>query len=205
MIKANHTALGYLFFKWFTTIQFKRYFHKTPIIGDKEDLGKSVLVIANHFSWWDGFIQFYLNQHTYKRQFHVMMLEEQLRQHMILNKGGAFSVKKNSRSLIESLSYCIELLEDKNNIVVLFPQGAIQSLYQSDFHFEKGATHILKSCGNKVQCVFNVNLIDYHSQKKPTLYIYYKNSSVIEPCEAISIEEQFNRFYSECVQKQQAL
>lgn len=202
MIKANHTPLGYLFFKWFTNIQFKRYFHQTRIIGDKEDVGKSVLVIANHFSWWDGFIQFYLNQNTYKRRFHVMMLEEQLRLHMILNKGGAFSVKKNSRSLMESLSYCVELLEDKNNIVVLFPQGAIQSLYQTNFHFEKGVEYILKSSGNDIQCVLNVNLIDYHSQKKPTLNIYYKNVSITESPDKISIEEQFNRFYNECVQNQ---
>ncbi len=72
------------------------------------------------------------------------MLEEQLRKHMYLNKAGGFSVRKGSRSIVESLGYTAELLNDKNNLVLMFPQGRIESMHKQDFVFEKGIEYVLK-------------------------------------------------------------
>ncbi len=55
-----------------------------------------------------------------------MMLEEQLRKRMYLNKSGGYSVRKGSRSILKSLDYTAELLKEKKSLVLMFPQGKIR-------------------------------------------------------------------------------
>jgi len=198
MIKANHTFGGRIFFNLYSGIKLKKQFREIRFIDDLEDAGLPVLIIANHFSWWDGFIQLQLNKRFFKRSFHVMMLEEQLNKFMLLNKGGAFSVQKNSRDIIESLNYSLDLLSDPKNVVLLFPQGEIQSLYTTDFRFETGLNYLLKNLKTEIQLVFNVNLVDYFSNQKPELRLYYKTYPLRPDSSLKSIESDFNLFAKEC-------
>lgn len=202
MIKANRTYFGVRFFDLYTKIQLKRYFRKVSVNGDFEDNGKPVLVIANHFSWWDGFIQLWLNKKVFKRKFHVIMLEEQLRKFMILNKAGAFSIKKNSRDIVESLAYTTDLLKQKENMLLIFPQGEIQTLYTHDFVFEKGVEYILKKLDGEVQVVFNVNLLDYFSFKKPSLNIYFRHYILADKIDIKTIQQDFTHFAHQCIKNQ---
>lgn len=202
MIKANRTYFGVRFFDLYTKIQLKRYFRKVSVNGDFEDNGKPVLVIANHFSWWDGFIQLWLNKKVFKRKFHVIMLEEQLRKFMILNKAGAFSIKKNSRDIVESLAYTTDLLKQNENMLLIFPQGEIQTLYTHDFVFEKGVEYILKKLDGEVQVVFNVNLIDYFSFKKPSLNIYFRHYILADKIDIKTIQQDFTYFAHQCIKNQ---
>lgn len=202
MIKANRTYLGVRFFDLYSKIQLKRYFRKVCINGNFEDNGKPLLLIANHFSWWDGFIQIWLNNKIFKRKFHVIMLEQQLREFMILNKGGAFSIKKNSRSIVESLDYTAGLLKQKENMLLIFPQGEIQTLYTHDFVFEKGVEYILKKLNGEVQVVFNVNLVDYFSYKKPALNIYFAQYTPADKIDIEAIQQDFTLFAHQCIKNQ---
>lgn len=203
MIKARHTYFGNLFFNYYTHIQLKRYFREIKFVGQLERNTKPILVIANHFSWWDGFIQLWLNNKLFKRKFHVMMLEEQLKKHMILNKGGAFSIRKSSRDILESLLYASELLKNSSNIVVVFPQGEIQTLYKHSLVFEKGIEYITRKVDlENIDIVFNVNLVDYFSYKKPSLNIYFKKYDINEGINIESIQYNFNEYLEECISKQ---
>jgi len=198
MIKANHSFLGKLFFSIYSLVKLKQQFQQILFKGEFEDKGLPVLIIANHFSWWDGFIQLQINERFLRRKFHVIMLEEQLEKFMILNKAGAYSVQKNSRKIIESLQYTVDLLSDNKNVVLLFPQGEIQSLYTQEFKFESGLEYILKNKQKDIQFIFNVNLVDYFSYKKPTLSVYFKNYNPQLPMNLQTIETDFNDFATEC-------
>ncbi len=94
MIRANHTFLGKQVCSFYAGYKLEQAFRTIEIRGDQADLQLPVLILANHFSKWDGFIQYRINRILYRRKFHVMMLEEQLLKHPILRKGGAFSVRK---------------------------------------------------------------------------------------------------------------
>jgi hypothetical protein len=156
-----------------------------------------VLVLANHFSWWDGFWVMYMNMKLFRRKFYFMMLEEQLRNNIFLNRAGGYSVRKGSRSIIESIQYTIELLTDKNNMVLLFPQGRIFSNYQSRISFEKGIQRVISEVGGKVQVLFEVNLVEYFSHARPSLYIYieeYRDAGKPE-----DIEKAYNRFFESTI------
>jgi hypothetical protein len=177
-----------------------KYFHEVRADIDPCQPEKSILLIANHFSWWDGFIGNYLSYKYYDKKFHVMMLREQLAKRMLLNKAGAFSVEKSSRSAVESLLYSAEVLSQKNNLLMMFPQGSIESLYHRDFVFAQGIEKILSKCEPLPELVFNINLVDYFSRPSPTLFIrtsrYQGGRSVKE------IEEAFNQYHVECMSKQ---
>jgi len=131
-----------------------------------------------------------------------MMLEEQLRRHWYFNYTGGYSVRKNSRSALESINYTAELLTDAGNMVLLFPQGKINSVYKDSFVFERGIEKILKKVNrDELEIVFTANMVDYLSDVRPSLYQYveeYKDSAISWS----EIETQYNLFYRRCLENQ---
>ena len=195
MIKAKHHFVIYPLFKWLTGILLKRSFNKIIIEGEFEDNGNPVLVIANHISWWDGFWIMYLNLKMIHRKLYFMMLEEQLKKNWYFQYSGGYSIKKKSRSIIESLDYTTELLNDSNNMVFLFPQGEIKSLYNNTMDFEKGIQRIIERSLPELQVLFMVNLPDYFSDPKPSLFTYIKSYSA-KYLKDGSVESEYSIFYS---------
>jgi len=202
--KANHNPIIFNFFKWYTNWKIKKYFHQVKIIGEFQEKNKSILLVSNHNSWWDGFWTLYLNMKIFKHQFFFMMLEKQLKKFWYFNYCGGFSVNKNSSTLIESLQYSAELLSNSQNLVLLFPQGKIESMHQQEIKFEKGLEWILKKTGSSVQIIFLANLIDYFSMPKPTLSIYFQEYSVVD-FQTATLERDYNIFFNKCLQNQKQL
>jgi 1-acyl-sn-glycerol-3-phosphate acyltransferase len=201
ILKARHNTLVNNFFKLYTHLKLSRCFHKVEIVGEIEDRGIPILLLMNHISWWDGFWAFYLNMKRFGRQFHFMMMEEQLRKYFFFNKAGGYSVNKQSKSIIESLNYTAGLLGNPKNLVLLFPQGKIQSLYTYPFQFEQGVEFILKKINCEIQLIFVVNLVDYFSKPKPSLYMYISEHKPVI-ADAATIQDGYNTYYSFCLQQQ---
>jgi 1-acyl-sn-glycerol-3-phosphate acyltransferase len=199
IIKAHHHFIVYPAFKVFTLISIKRNFHEVRIIGDFEDKKLPVFTIANHFSWWDGLFVNFVNMKLFKRKFNFMMLEEQLEIHKFFRNLGGYSIKKNSRSMVESIRYTRELLQEKSNLVLMFPQGEIQSLYKTGFIFEQGVDRILNKLNNEIQILFIANLVDYFSYPKPTVYAYLKEHKSDDQS-LQELQKAYNTFYYECVE-----
>lgn len=204
MIKAKHTW----FYSWISRIYISFFieivFRDIKLIGDSShDENLPILMIANHFSWWDGFVQMRLNLRVFKRKFYFMMLEEELVKARVLQKVGACSVSKGSRGILETLQHLVEVLKEPGNLYLLFPQGRIESLYTSPYVFEKGGlNYITKNVKNDFQFIFNVNLVDFSSHKRPTLSMYYKTYQMKSSTTADDIEQDYNEFANECLIKQ---
>jgi hypothetical protein len=179
-----------------------RHFQKVVLHGDFYDQDLPILMIGNHFSWWDGFIAYYLNFRITQRKFHIMMLEDQLAGRKFLNKAGAFSIKKGSRSVIESLQYSSELLSEDDNIVVIYPQGEFQSIHHKSVSFEKGIQFIAARVRNRIHLMFYVALVDYFSFIKPSLTIYYREVDQELLSMPPELETEYNHFLEECSRKQ---
>ncbi len=203
IIEAKHHCVIHPIFKLFSRVMINRHFSQVVVVGNvdvKND--RSILLLSNHTSWWDGFWQLYLNMRVFKKKFHFMMLEEQLRKHWYFNYTGGFSVKKSARSAVETIQYSAGLLSHPNNLVLLFPQGKVESIHKHAITFEKGVEKILERTDRKsVQIVFLVNSVDYFINRKPILYHYTK-----EYCgDSINhrdIEQQYNAFFKESIQQQ---
>lgn len=182
----------------------KWHFKSIRIEGELTGSDASMLAISNHFSWWDGFLVQYLNQKKFRKHFYFMMLEEELKKRMFLNKCGGFSVSRHPRELLKSIQHAASLLGGENNLVLIFPQGKIETKYRYPFAFERGIEEILKRAGSRVQIIFIANLIDYFSFSRPSLSIYFEPYDREGKTGRKSIEDAYNIFFSNCIGKQKA-
>ena len=203
MIKANHHWLYTRFFDWYVPFIMKKDFREIHLEGEWQKSNKASLIIGNHISWWDGFWALYLNNRLLHKRFHAMMLEEQLAPRKFLNKAGAFSIDPGSRSVIESINYCAQLLSDSNNCVTLYPQGKIASVTSPVFNFEKGVEKILAK-SDPIQILLYVAFIDYFSDRKPGLYLYISEIEYFKYSSA-ELGEKYKQFYNESKNKQALL
>ncbi|WP_129594011.1 lysophospholipid acyltransferase family protein [Seramator thermalis] len=193
MLEAKHHFFFYPFFQHYSSWKIGRNFHEVKVIGAFEDQQLPILLLANHVSWWDGFWIMNLDVKLLKRKFHFMMLEEQLRKHWYFRLSGGYSVRKNSKSVIESLQYTADLLQDSQHMVLMFPQGKITSLYQYSVDFEKGLERVLQKCKNPIQIVFLVNLTEYFVNPKPTLFMHIQ--SYEGENDFTAVQTAYNAFY----------
>jgi hypothetical protein len=201
MIKVDHSPLFVWFFNLFSRFMLRKHFREVTFGSTAEPGSGPVLLIGNHFSWWDGFIACYINQKIFRRKFHVMMLEEQLKGRLFLSRAGAFSIRKGHRSALESLQYASSLLQHDANLVTLYPQGAFQSLSAARISFEPGIIRILEHARD-ARVFFYVALVDYFRHKKPSMTIYLKEATGASLESLASMEGSFNRHYDECRARQ---
>jgi 1-acyl-sn-glycerol-3-phosphate acyltransferase len=155
----------------------KKEFHELLFNDIKVDQNKSILLIANHFSFWDGLILYCVNDLLLKKKLHVMILEETARKEKFLKYVGAFSVKKDSKSILQSLDYAAELLNDPANLVLMFPQGKLYANFVTNINFEKGVMRIIEKAAGNYQLLFASTFIQYFKHKKPTATVYLKNET----------------------------
>jgi len=155
-------------------------------------------------SWWDGFWAFYVNHKIFNRKYHFMMLEKQLRKYWYFNYTGGYSVNKGTKSVVETIRYTLGLLSNPENMVLIFPQGKIQTMHRQTFQFEKGIEHILKEKEGKVQIMFMANLVDYFSAPKPIVNCYIQEYEDLS-YSLESIQNQYNGFYGRCVEAQKEI
>lgn len=154
-----------------------------------------VLLLQNHFSWWDGYWSWFISEKILKRRFHVMMLEEQLIKRMFLTRTGVFSVDKNKKNVLPSMRYAAQLLSDPRNVVTIYPQGQIYSHYIDTVIFEKGAEMLLKNNEGKINVVFATAHISFGSPARPKAKIrvkYVGNRAF----NLIELQDEYNDFYS---------
>ena len=202
MIPARHVALYVHFFDFYSRWMVRRHFREVEFKGHVLSRHLPVLMIGNHFSWWDGFIAGLINQEIFRKKMHIMMLEEQLRRRMFLNKAGAYSIKKGSRDTLVSLKYTADLLGDLKNLVVLYPQGEFESAHQYPVTFEKGIEKISSFTENDFQLVFYAALTDYFSHRKPRLSIYLAEIPQSLSVSVTDLESAYNDFLRDCIDQQ---
>ncbi len=152
-----------------------RHFHEILFNAIEVDQSKSVLLIANHFSFWDSLILYIVNLKLLKKKFHVMVREDTTIHLKHLKYGGAFSINKKSRGMLESLDYAAELLNDPKNLVLIFPQGKLYSNFVNQVNFEKGVMKIIEKAEGRFQLIFAVTFVQYFKHKKQSATVYLKN------------------------------
>ncbi|WP_158288318.1 1-acyl-sn-glycerol-3-phosphate acyltransferase [Mucilaginibacter psychrotolerans] len=152
-------------------------FHEFLYNEIEVDSNKSILLVANHFSFWDGLILYVLNDKLLHKKFHVMILEDTAKREGMLRYAGAFSVSKNSRDILQSLDYAAQLLNNPGNLVLMFPQGKLYSNFVEKVNFEQGLLKIVKKAEGKYQLLFAATFIQYFKHKKPSVTVYLKTDN----------------------------
>lgn len=201
MIKPAKHWLITPFFNWYIGWIIKRSFQAVNFTQVDLHPAKAVLLIANHFSWWDGFLLYYLNKIYFKKQFRIMVLEETMREVTFFKYLGAFSVTKNSRQVVESLQYAAGLLSDPDNLVVIFPQGKLYSNFVESVNFEKGLSKITEMATADFQYLFTATFTENFDQKKPRVNIGFKVMQRGEVA-AEDLQNAYQQHYDQVKQRQ---
>src|ERR1700744_6254960 len=179
MIRPKNNPVIFWFFRRHVKRMVDKHFAQLLFDTVEIDKNRSILLVANHYSFWDSLILFCINDLLFHKKFHVMILEETSRKEPFVKYAGAFSVSKNSRDILLSLDYAAQLLDDPNNLVLIFPQGQLYPNFTAHIHFEKGVQRVINQAQGKFQLVFAAAFIQYFKHIKPTATVYLKTESVI--------------------------
>ncbi len=112
---------------------------------DPRATGLPLLVIANHPTWWDGYVALLLSRHFGARRF-LMMDAAQLRRYGFFAWLGCFGVERSdARDVTRSLAYAANLLRIHKPVWVwLFPQAEITPASARPVALHGGVAHILR-------------------------------------------------------------
>ncbi|NTE18850.1 glycerol acyltransferase [Agrobacterium tumefaciens] len=195
----------YRFFSWYISFILKKDFADFNYNTIQPDEHASILILANHFSWWDGFFIFLINKKLFKKKFHVLVNAENYNKVGFLKYLGAFAAKNSGRDVLEMLNYAAKLLEDQNNLVLVFPQGKLHSNHLKNITFEKGVMQIIKSCHKKFNIIFAATFVDYFSKRKPSAKTYLQHWESEEYMSLQLLKSAYNKHYDQSVVKQTQL
>lgn len=187
---------------WYFKLLFKRQFRSLNFDSVPINADEALLIFANRFSWWDGFLLFQLNKQVFKKKFHVLVTASDYQKISYLKYFGAFSPETGGKDLIQTLQYAGELLDEPQNLVLIFPQGNIKSIHTTQINFEKGVLQVINASKKKMQVIFSVVLADYFQDRKSSLYAYFKPWPIEEYVSLQLLKNEFNKHFQESKLKQ---
>jgi len=184
MIQAEHKKWARLLYDFYITRLLKRNFNRFLLTNEfpSVDSNSALIITPNHFSWWDGFfIAYYSNKMT-SRKIHLLMLEEQLRRYWFFSKIGAYSINiNNPKSTIESINYTANVLNDKNNFVVYYPQGKIEDYNKRPPSIKEGIIRVVDRIKLPTVILPVVFKISYSTNKLPDILVRAGKIFTINP------------------------
>ncbi|ATP57702.1 glycerol acyltransferase [Pedobacter ginsengisoli] len=202
MYQSQKSPVIFKFFSWYVTYiirkDFSSYNFNTLQIKENE----AVLLLANHFSWWDGFLMFYLNKKLFKKQFHVLVTKEDYEKLWFLKYLGAFAAETKGKDVVQTLTYAGELLDNPDNLLLMFPQGKLYTSYIGSVTFEKGVMQVVNASKKKFQTIFSANLTDYFGQRKPEARSYLAAWEAEEYVSLQLLKSEYNKHYGYAVKSQ---
>jgi 1-acyl-sn-glycerol-3-phosphate acyltransferase len=180
----------------------RRAFNRLVVTPFTPKPGHSVLLLCNHFSWWDGLWGNYLAYWHLNRHLYIMMQEDHLQKRMLLNLFGGFSINRSSREMIKSLQYAAGLLNNPENLVVVFPQGELISNHTTEINVEKGIERLIKNIKGPCQIVYNCALIDYFESLKPSVFFHLYDCGVAGEVTFDALITRINAFHQHALKAQ---
>ncbi|MEP4533460.1 MAG: 1-acyl-sn-glycerol-3-phosphate acyltransferase [Cyclobacteriaceae bacterium] len=198
MIEATrHEWIKRAFYRVESGLIFPRKFNKIRVNEIELLPNHSVLLLQNHFSWWDGFFGSYLAYQYLHKSYHVMVQEDQLKKHWYFKYKGAFSIKKQSREMRESINYAAHLLEDAANMVLVFPQGRLQSMHTDDIEVQKGTLRLIESVKGNCQVIYNAVSVEYLESFKPTVTFNLLDCGRAQSIQTGELAKTISEFHAE--------
>lgn len=107
-----------------------------------------IILFAPHHNWWDGMVGYNICNRIFKKEIRLMI--EELNRFPLIRRGGAFSVnKKSPQASMPALKYAVEVMEDLNNILYIFPEGIIKPPNHRPLQLQTGMTYIAEKAVKK--------------------------------------------------------
>jgi hypothetical protein len=195
--------IGFYFISWLVSKRFNKLVINR--ISVKPD--SSYLILCNHFSFWDGFLAAYLVRHTiHKKQqikeLNFMSVKKQMQMNPWLKYVGSFSVSPGKISVGESVAYAAEKLSKPGNVLVLYPQGNLESCHVREIEMKDGINAIIPQIKGNCQIIWSSNLVEYFESLKPSINFHMLDCGTNHDFNFEELNKKINSFHKEAIQKQ---
>jgi chlorobactene lauroyltransferase len=122
--------------------------------GDPRAACIPLVAVANHPSWWDGYLALLLSRHFGMRRY-LMMDAAQLRRYGFFAWAGCFGVaREDPRDVARTVAYASSLLtQDGNSLLWMFPQAEIAPSDRRPVVVHGGAAHVVRRAAESVASV----------------------------------------------------
>ncbi|MDN3588946.1 1-acyl-sn-glycerol-3-phosphate acyltransferase [Pedobacter aquatilis] len=156
---------------WFISRKFK----KIVLDGIEIKPNNSYLLMCNHFSFWDGLLACFIVVNAIDKKqrlkaMKIMVLEKQMQMNKWLKYIGCFSIAPKSIKAKESLDYAVDVLNEPGNVLIIFPQGNLESMFIRYIKFKDGINSIIPKVKSNCQLIWSSNFIEFFEGLKPRVY-----------------------------------
>lgn len=191
------------FLTWIFRTRFNKIFIKKIAIYKNH----SYLLMCNHFSFWDGFWACYLcingiHESEKIEGFYIMILEKQLKKNMFLRYFGCFSVAPGKASVNESLNYAAKVLNTPGNVLLMYPQGNLESQYVRNIVVKEGVFEIITRIKGNCQLIWSSNFLEFFESFKPSIYFYMKDCGNVSQFNMAKFDADINAYHQLSMKKQ---
>ncbi len=173
----------------------RRTFRRIAILAPygEDWSGLPTIFYANHVSWWDGWIAFFLYDERWRIEGYLMMEEPQLRRYRFFQQCGCFSVDRyDAREGMRSVLYGADLLRaDPSRSLWIFPQGEIRPNDRRPLNTYSGAAHIARRIG-AVRCVPVALRFEFLGEQRPEALIRLGKPHLVEGGDSKAIHQEMD-------------
>lgn len=201
MIKASHNKAARFIFNFYIDRLLRKNFSHFYLTNEAPNTACkdfSLIVTPNHISWWDGFFIDFINRKIFRRTFHIMMLEEQLKRYWFFRYLGAYSIMQHKpKSIINTASYLKELSEKHGSLNVIYPQGAIEPYDKRPPIIKSGLKFFLRDLNESTIVLPVLFKIQYEDKMKPSVYCRF--GQPVQASKVIADFEAYIRIFDEAL------
>ncbi|HEX9971547.1 MAG TPA: lysophospholipid acyltransferase family protein [bacterium] len=183
MIKANPTRWAKFIFHIYVMRLMKRHFQAFHLFGNlpQPDQELPLLLIPNHSTWWDGFFVYLSNEEILKREIYLMMLDRQLAKYKFFARIGAFGITPGDKENVnESLSYTVGLLQKKNVMITMFPQGILLPWGKRPLNFKKGIESIIQLYNKPINILPLAIRAEYGGEQRAEVFFQFGENFIVD-------------------------
>lgn len=139
------------------------------------------IIYANHPSWWDGYMPFFLCDELWHSAGYIMMEQPQLARYSFFRYCGAFSVDRHDpREGLRSVVYAAQLLRaGPGRTLWIFPQGEITPNDRRPLRTFAGTAHIAIRAA-PVRCIPMALRYEFGLEQRPEALIRLGPSLEVE-------------------------
>ncbi len=161
---------------------------------------RPIVLCANHSSWWDAPLIYFLSYDVLKIDSYCLMEKKQYDRYPYFSKFGVIPlIREDARYSIKVLSDAASFLNNTGKGLWIFPQGEIIPNGRRPFHFYTGVSYILEKLDNPLllNCFMDIRI---GAEQYPEAFVeFFKiKKSITEDRKEVAgiISEEFEKVAS---------
>ena len=172
MIPSAHWPAFESAFGWYVKNLFRRRFAAVHVRGNLPPPTAPLIMACQHVAWWDSLVIYHLSRRWFPpgARHDVMMDEANLKKLSWLRWIGAFGVDRATRAgSAAALRHSLELLEQPNMRLGIYPQGKQESMDKRPLESIAGASWLAARSGAPFSTV--VVRYEFIEDERPEIFV----------------------------------